>query len=116
MKKILILSALLISGLTLAQNKEPKLETVGNKVKVTYFFENGQIQQEGFFKNGKLEGKWVSYDLAGNRKSIGEYEKGARNGKWFFWNDATLSEVDYSNSQITEVKNWKQCDALVTLN
>jgi antitoxin component YwqK of YwqJK toxin-antitoxin module len=62
MKKILILSALLISGLTFAQNKEPKLETVGNMVKATYYFENGQIQQEGFFKNGKLEGKWVSYD------------------------------------------------------
>jgi hypothetical protein len=47
----------------------------------------------------------------GNKKSIGEYEKRSKNGKWFFWNDATLSEVDYSNSQITEVKNWKQCDA-----
>ena len=116
MKKIIILGTLLISGLTFAQNKEPKLEAVGNMVKATYYFDNGQIQQEGFFKNGKLEGKWVSYDVDGNRKSIGEYEKGARNGKWFFWNNVTLSEVDYLNNQITDVKNWKQCDALVTLN
>lgn len=116
MKKILILSAFLISGFAFAQNKEPKLENVGAMVKATYYFDNGQIQQEGFFKNGKLEGKWVSYDVAGNKKSIGEYENGIKKGKWFFWNDVTLSEVDYSNNQITEVKNWKQCDALVNLN
>jgi hypothetical protein len=25
---------------------------------------------------------------------------GQKSGKWFFWNDTVLSEVDYSNNQI----------------
>ena len=108
MKKILILSALLISELTFAQNKEPKLETVGNMVKATYYFENGQIQQEGFFKNGKLEGKWVSYDENGVKKSIGEFANGEKTGKWVFWNNKILSEVDYSKSRISSIKSWKE--------
>ena len=59
-------------------------------VKTTYYFDNGQIQQEGFLK-WKIGRKWVSYDVDGNRKSIGEYEKGIKNGEMVFWNNVTLS-------------------------
>jgi hypothetical protein len=40
------------------------------------------------------------------------YDKGQKTGKWFFWNNTVLSEVDYSNNQIAAVKSWKH-DALV---
>jgi hypothetical protein len=33
-----------------AQENNPKLEAVGQLVKTTYYFENGKVQQEGFFK------------------------------------------------------------------
>jgi hypothetical protein len=33
-----------------AQENNPKLEAVGQLVKTTYHFENGKVQQEGFFK------------------------------------------------------------------
>lgn len=113
MKKYIVIGAVLISGMIFAQTKEPKLEAVGSTVKATYYHDNGLVQQQGVFKNGKLEGQWVSFDVNGNKKAIGEYKEGVRTGKWFFWNDSLLSEVDYSNSQITEIKNWKQCEALV---
>lgn len=112
MKKILILGALAISALTFAQVQKPVLEQEGNFVKATYYYDNGQIQQQGHFKDGKLEGSWVAYDAQGNKKSIGEYANGEKTGKWFFWNDKSLSEVDYSNSRIASVKSSKQ-DALV---
>jgi antitoxin component YwqK of YwqJK toxin-antitoxin module len=115
MKKYMIIGAVLISGMIFAQNIEPKLEAVGQKVKATYYFESGKVQQEGFFKDGKLEGTWIAYDANGNKKSIGEYSNGQKTGKWFFWNNETLSEVDYSQSRIASVKNWKQ-DALVNRN
>ena len=108
MKKYMIIGTVLISSMLFAQAKQPKLEIVDNEVKATYYYDNGQIQQQGFFKNGKLEGKWVAYDNNGNKKSIGEYSNGNKIGKWFFWNDVMLSEVDYSNSKIIEVRNWKQ--------
>lgn len=112
MKKIMILAALAISTLTFAQTAKPVLQQEGNLVKATYYYDNGQIQQQGHFKDGKLEGSWAAYDNQGNKKSIGEYVKGEKTGKWFFWNDkSSLSEVDYSGNKVAHVKSWKQ-DAL----
>jgi antitoxin component YwqK of YwqJK toxin-antitoxin module len=111
MKKYMIIGAVLISGMFFAQTIEPKLEAMNQKVKVTYYFEDGTVQQEGFFENGKLDGQWVSFDSNGNKKSIGEYNKGVKCGKWLFWNDATLTEVEFSKSKIESIQNWKK-DAL----
>ncbi|MGC4040672.1 MAG: membrane-binding protein [Flavobacterium sp.] len=112
MKKAMILGALAISGLTFAQANKPVLEKEGSLVKATYYYDNGQIQQQGHFKDGKLEGNWTAFDEKGNKKSMGEYSNGEKTGKWFFWNDKALSEVDYSKSKIASVKSWKQ-EALV---
>lgn len=108
MKKIVMMAALLVSCLTFAQNKTPELDEVNGLVKATYYYENGKIQQEGFFKDGKLEGKWISYDENGNKKAIAEYSNGAKAGKWFFWNDNSLAEVDYSNNAVATVKTWNK--------
>ena len=116
MKKYIIIGAVLISGMIFAQNTsvKPELEAVGNKVKATYLYENGQVQQQGFYKNGKLQGEWISFDVYGNKTAIGEYNKGQKVGKWFFWNDSVLTEVDYSDNRIAAVKKWKQ-DILVNI-
>lgn len=111
MKKYLIAAAVLVSAFVSAQEKEPKLEAVGELVKATYFHDNGQIAQQGFFKDGKADGKWTSYDVNGNKKSMGEYTAGEKTGKWFFWNDKSLSEVDYSNSRVKAVQSWNQAVA-----
>jgi antitoxin component YwqK of YwqJK toxin-antitoxin module len=108
MKKTMILGALVISAITFAQPKKPILEQDGNLVKATYYYDNGQIQQQGHFKDGKLEGSWTAFDEKGNKKSVGEYSNGEKTGKWFFWSDKALSEVDYSNSRVASVKSWKQ--------
>ena len=113
MKQYIFLIAILFTGTIFAQENNPKLEAVGQLVKTTYYFENGKVQQEGFFKNGKLDGTWISYDENGNKSSVATYDNGVKTGKWLFWNGKNLSEVDYSNSKIASVKTWKQ-DALVT--
>ncbi|MCV9928036.1 membrane-binding protein [Flavobacterium sp. LS1R49] len=115
MKKCVILVAILFSGILVAQEAKPVLEAVGQKVKATYYYENGKVQQEGFFKDGKLDGVWVAFDENGNKKSTGLYANGEKTGKWFFWNGTNLSEVDYSDSRVASVKNWKQ-DALANRN
>lgn len=115
MKKYIMIASVLLSGMIFAQNKQPKLEAVGNMVKVTYLHDNGQIQQQGFYKNGKLQGQWVSFDTDGNKLAVAEYDKGQKVGKWFFWSDSALSEVDYSDNRVASVKNWKK-DNLVIAN
>ena len=108
MKKSMILAAILLTGFAFAQEAKPVLEQKGDLVKATYFYTNGEIQQVGFFKDGKLTGQWIAFDENGNKKSIGEYTNGEKTGKWFFWNDKSLSEVDYSKSRIANVKAWTQ--------
>jgi len=108
MRKSMIIAAFLITGYTFAQEVKPVLEQKEDLVKATYYYANGQIQQEGFFKDGKLTGQWIAYDENGNKKAIGEYTNGEKTGKWFFWNDKSLSEVDFSKSKISNVKAWTQ--------
>jgi antitoxin component YwqK of YwqJK toxin-antitoxin module len=108
MKKSVILAAILFSGMLVAQETKPELEAVGNKVKATYYYENGKVQQEGFFKDGKLDGVWVSYDENGNKKAVAEYTNGAKTGKWVFFNEKAVCEVAYENSKVASVKNLQK--------
>lgn len=115
MKKCVILVAILFSGILVAQEVNPELEAVGNKVKATYYYENGNVQQQGFFKDGKLDGVWVSYDERGNKVAVGEYSEGLKTGKWVFFNEKNLCEVAYENSKISSVKNMQK-NALANRN
>lgn len=108
MKNILILITFLVSSVSFSQQKSPQLEEFDGLVKATYLFENGTIQQQGFFKDGKLDGKWIAYEENGNKKSIAEYKDGQKTGKWFFWNESSLLEVDYSQNSIAGVKKWSK--------
>lgn len=116
MKKLVILVAVLFSGIIFAQDAKPVLEPFGKKVRATYFYENGQVQQEGYFENGKLVGTWTSYNEDGDKTSSGEYVNGVKTGKWFFWKGNSLSEVDYSDNKITKVKSWRQEALAATSN
>jgi antitoxin component YwqK of YwqJK toxin-antitoxin module len=119
MKKFVIIAAILFSGVIFAQDAKPVLEPFGKKLKATYFFENGQVQQEGYFVDGKLDGIWVSYNEAGDKIASGEFASGVKVGKWFFWsqnNDKnSLAEVDFSNNKVEKIKNWRQ-DAFAASN
>jgi antitoxin component YwqK of YwqJK toxin-antitoxin module len=119
MKKIAILAVILFSGVIYAQDSKPVLEPFGKKIKATYFFENGQVQQEGYFVDGKLDGIWVSYNEEGDKIASGEYVDGVKTGKWFFWTKdsqkSSLCEVDFSANKVEKVKNWRQ-DAFATSN
>jgi hypothetical protein len=117
MKKYIVIGALLITGMIFAQNTNvtPKLEVVGNLVKATFLYDDGQVKQEGFYENGKLQGKWISYDINGNKTAVAEYNKGKKVGKWFFWNDSVLSEVDYADNRVASVRNWKR-DAIANID
>ncbi|OXB05638.1 toxin-antitoxin system YwqK family antitoxin [Flavobacterium pectinovorum] len=115
MKKCVILVAMMFSGILVAQEGKPELEAVGNKVKATYYYDNGRVQQEGFYKDGKLDGAWVSYDEKGNKLAVGEYTNGMKTGKWIFFNANNLCEVAFENSQVASVKNLQK-NALANRN
>ncbi len=104
MKNLILIIVFLASTVIFAQNIEPKLEIVGQQVKATYYFENGNIQQEGSFKEGKLDGKWISYDVAGKITAIAEYTNGEKTGKWLTYNNLSVNEVLYANNNVVSSK------------
>ena len=100
MKNVLIAGIMLVTSLTFAQEVKPKYEIIGQEVKATFFYDNGQIKQEGNYLNGKPNGKWISFNEDGSKQAIGEYNNGVKTGKWFFWSEATLNEVDFSETYV----------------
>ena len=119
MLKIMTVAGLLvIGGSATAQDKEPKpvFETQGELIKGTFYYEDGSIRQEGTYKDGKLHGQWISYHQNGEKTAIAHYNEGKKEGKWFFWNGDRLTEVDYENSRIASVNNWRTESSLVNSN
>ena len=107
-KKVLLLFALLIGMVSFAQ-QERKLELNKdtNLIDVTYYHGNGVVSQIGAYTlDGELQGEWLSYDTEGKKSISANYDNGKKVGKWFYWNNTTLTEVDYTNNAITSVNEW----------
>ncbi len=112
--RLLLLTVFMFSTLLVgAQNNttdaiKPVYEKKGDLVKVTLFHDSGEIREQGFYDaDKKLTGKWTQFDLTGKKTTIAHYYKGNKVGKWFVWNQDRLLEVDYENSKVASVSEWK---------
>jgi len=104
MKKAVLIVMMLCFGATFAQDKEKKvkLEQKGDLVEATYYYDNGQIEQHGFFKDEELQGNWVYYSKEGLKISMGTYEAGKKTGKWYFWNNGNPKNISYVNGKVNK--------------
>ena len=107
MKKAILLAILFISAIGFSQEKETTFEKEGNLVKATYYFDNGDVKVQGFFKDKKLTGTWTRFDRNGNKTKIAQYKAGKKVGKWFVWNNESLKEINYDNNVVIAVNEWK---------
>ena len=108
MKKTVLFFALLITVVSFAQQeRELKLNKDTNLIDVTYYHDNGVVSQTGSYTlDGKLQGEWLSYNTAGKKVVSANYDNGKKVGKWFYWKNETLKEVDYSDNAIASVSEW----------
>ncbi|MGB1269522.1 MAG: toxin-antitoxin system YwqK family antitoxin [Flavobacteriaceae bacterium] len=107
MKKLLMLFVLVFGVVSFAQEKKVNVEQKGDIYHATYFHDNGEIAQQGYFNaSGKLHGTWVNFDSEGNKISLGNFDNGKKVGKWLFWSADKLTEIDYRNFKINEVNQW----------
>lgn len=107
MKKIIILALILVSAIGYSQTEKPTFEKEGDLVKATYYYDNGNVKVQGFFKNKKLTGVWTAFDNDGKKTKIANYENGVKTGKWFIWDKDSLKEINYDNNVIVAVNDWK---------
>lgn len=117
-KSILILAILFVSVAAFAQTKpEMKLNKETNLIEATYFHANGAISQEGTFNLEKqLHGEWLSYNEKGETITVGSYKNGIKTGKWLFWSNDILKEVEYSDNAIAGVTETKNTEGIVSRN
>ncbi|MBT8223368.1 MAG: nicotinic acid mononucleotide adenyltransferase [Eudoraea sp.] len=113
MKTVASIVVFLFVSLLYAQGTEPILEQQGDKVKATYFHENGVVAQIGYYLDGKPDGEWKMYDTTGKKIAMGQYDSGKKTGKWFFWEGEVLREVDYLENKVANVINWTDAGSVV---
>lgn len=116
--QILFLFALMITVVSFGQQKRDlKLNEETNVIEVSYYHDNGVVSQTGAYTlDGKLQGEWLSFDTEGNKVVSANYDNGSKVGKWFYWNDKTLKEVDYTNNAVASVSEWTDKKSLAIRN
>ncbi|KGL61558.1 MULTISPECIES: toxin-antitoxin system YwqK family antitoxin [unclassified Polaribacter] len=107
MRKIIVIFIFMLGTVGYSQENRPTYMAEGDLVKVTYYYENGALKTQGFFKDKKLTGEWARFDKAGNKTQLGYYSNGKKVGKWFVWSKSALKEINYVNNSIASVNSWK---------
>ena len=69
------------------------------KIKLEEYYENGFIREQGTFKDGKKDGKWIYWHENGEKRSEGKYKRGAKDGFWVGW---------YANGVKQGEVTWKE--------
>ena len=118
MRKIVIFLMMLSVGYTYAQKERSlKLNKETNLIEVTYYHDNGNVSQTGFYTaEGKLHGDWYVYDTEGEKTVSAKYDNGNKVGKWFYWNNDSLKEVDYKKGAIASVSEWTESRTIIASN
>lgn len=112
MKKIVLTLAAVVLTLQLAlsQEKAPSFEKQGDLVKATYYFDNGQVKEVGFFKGEKLHDQWVTYDQAGKVTMVAFYKEGLKDGNWYVVDGDTIKKITYKSNKLILVEEVQEMD------
>ncbi|WP_347923082.1 nicotinic acid mononucleotide adenyltransferase [Pontimicrobium sp. SW4] len=118
MKNTIFLLAFLICAVSFGQQKRDlKFNGNNNLIDVTYYHDNGVVSQTGAYTlDGKLQGEWLSFNAQGKKTVSANYDNGKKVGKWFYWNNETLKEVDYNENVIADVTIWENASSLAFRN
>ena len=118
MKNTIFLLAFLICAVSFGQQKRDlKLNNDTNLIDVTYYHDNGVVSQKGSYTlDGKLHGEWLSFNAQGEKTVSANYDNGKKVGKWFYWNNETLKEVDYNENVIADVTIRENASSLAFRN
>lgn len=109
MKTLALLLALLINASLIAQVSSPTYVKVSsNKVKVTWFHENGQVKETGYFIDDKKDGVWEHFNEKGIKISEASYNDGMKDGNWSVWNEngVMLYHLVYENGKRKLATQW----------
>lgn len=50
-------------------------------------YNNGQVKEEGAYRDGEKSGKWIYYWRNGNVQTVGYYTDGEPSGRWTYYDE-----------------------------
>lgn len=109
MKTLALILALLINVSVIAQGSTPSYTKISqNKTKVTWFYDNGQVKETGYFVNNTKDGVWETYSENGTKTSEANYSNGVKNGNWNMWNEEgnLTYHIVYENGKRVIATQW----------
>ena len=84
----------------------------GDTIEYKEYYSNGVLAQIGTIQDGLNHGLWSAFNTQGKKIAEGEYHKGMRVSKWFFWEDESLIEVDFENNKVVKAIRWDNSQIL----
>jgi len=112
MKRLIATAVLVLVFISsaFAQEIKPTFEKQNDLVKATYYYDNGAVKEVGFFKENKLHSQWVTYNEAGEKITVAEYDMGEKVGKWYVISNDTIKELTYEANKLVKVENSKETE------
>lgn len=86
--------------------------------KVTWYYENGVVAEEGFYLNGKKHGTWTSFDENGKKAVVANWASDKKDGNFYIMhsNGKVKYHIVYSNSKKVVASEWDENGVLITEN
>lgn len=115
MKTIAFFLAFMMSTAVFAQSLPTYKKVNATTVKVTWYYENGNVKETGYFMNNSKDGEWISYNENGVKTSEANYTNGVKNGNWSIWNDQGVLtyHMVYENGKRVIATQWSDNGELI---
>ena len=116
MKTTALLLALLINASVIAQGSTPSyVKVTSNKVKVTWYHDNGNVKESGYFVNNSKDGVWETFTENGIKTSEANYSNGMKDGNWTIWNEEgnLTYHIVYEDGKRVLATQWDDNGALI---
>lgn len=114
MKKVFILLCFWGLTNTFAQQTERNVsyQHEGDVIRFVEYHANGTLAQVGQIRNNLNDGLWSAYNHEGRKIAEGQYYRGMRVSKWFFWDEDSLIEVDFEDNKIVKAIRWDKSQVI----
>lgn len=118
MKAFMLSLVVLVGSTCFAQNKakttyedgtvKSEYTKRGELVAVTNYYENGDVKETGYFKDGIPEGKWETYAKDGSKTAELSYVDGQRHGEFRVWDefDNAYIEMRYNHGKVVSANRY----------
>lgn len=120
MKRIILLMAMCFSGWAAMANpggvKISKVEDMGKGMqKVTWFYDDGTVAEEGFYLDGLKTGTWTSFNEKGQKTAIANWARDKKDGDCYIMHDngQVKFKVVYSNNKKVTAYEWDESGTLL---